>query len=105
MNCMMSLQEYGLVFISNDSVEDQEDKKTSKRRRKKKETEDQQKPALVTRDALQILGAVEGNLGKARLHLSDTYTHFCGYLKRRKAFVSNDNMFTKYSTMALGQIH
>ena len=64
----VEFQEYGLVFISNDTVEENEataDKKKPKnRRRRKKEEQEAATAALVTRDAISILGKVPGNLGK-----------------------------------------
>ena len=70
----VEFQEYGLVFISNDTVEENESadkKKPKNRRRRKKEEQEAATAALVTRDAISILGKVPGNLGKIPLRLID----------------------------------
>ena len=57
-------QEYGLVFVSNETVEeDGNDRKKKNRRRRKKEEQEKDTAALVTPDALTVLGKVQGNLG------------------------------------------
>ena len=61
-----TLQDYGLVFISNDAQEEEEkakDKK-KKKRKKKKAAAEAGTAALVTPDALEVLKRVEGSLGE-----------------------------------------